>query len=424
MDLSSERINVVKGGFEMYGIALEGGGAKGSFQIGAWKALRELGVPFDGIAGTSIGALNGAFFIQDDFDEAYDLWYNIRPNSIVVGDDKLLEKIMKMDLEGKDFQKIFNSFRKIAGQKGLDISPLRAMINTYLKEDVIRNSPKTFGFATVSLSSFKPMEIYKEDIPPGQMAEYLIASANLPIFKLERIDGKMYIDGGFYNNLPVNLLTARGFKEIITIELNGLGLKQKIPNKDHDIKITAIRPSGDLGRTMELLPQTARRNLAMGYYDTMRVFKGLLGQRYYLDALLDQQYYFRWLSNLSDEAIAEIAQMMGLPDRDPKRLLFEQILPKFFSLLKLPAEASHRDVVLALLEHVATGLDIDRYAIFKDNEFMQKVCYELENKPFKRQEHDQKIKLLPKTLRQTGVYQSYIIDELAYTLLDALMQDQ
>lgn len=407
----------------MRGIVLEGGGAKGAFQIGAWRALRELGIDFDGVAGTSIGALNGAFFVQDDFDAAYELWYNMSPNQVVAGDEKLLEKVMKMDLESKDFQKVIASFRKMVGQKGLDITPLRRMISGYLKEDLIRKSPKTFGFVTVSLSNFKPVDIYKEDIPEGQMAEYLIASANLPIFKLDRIDGKLYIDGGFYDNLPIRLLSAKGFDEIITIELYGLGLKQKVNEKDGSPKITSIRPSEDLGRTMELLPTTARRNLLMGYYDTLRLYRGLLGQKYYLEGTLDQDYYFQWLCRLSDEAVGKMAQMMGLPDQDPRRLLFEQVLPKFFSLLNLQQGANYRDVVLALLEHTAAGLDIDRYAIFKDNEFMQRVCYELENKPFAREEHEKNTIQLPNVVKQTRLYQNYIMDELAYTLLDALMQD-
>ncbi len=407
----------------MRGIVLEGGGAKGAFQIGAWRALRELGIDFDGVAGTSIGALNGAFLVQDDFEAAYELWYNMSPNQVVAGDEKLLEKVMKMDLESKDFQKVMTSFRKMVGQKGLDITPLRNMISGYLKEDLIRKSPKTFGFVTVALSNFKPVDIYKEDIPAGQMAEYLIASANLPIFKLDRIDGKLYIDGGFYDNFPIRLLTAKGFDEIITIELYGLGLKQKVSEKEGSLKITNIRPSEDLGRTMELLPATARRNLLMGYYDTMKLYKGLLGQRYYLEGTLDQDYYFRWLCRLSDEAVGKMAKMMGLPDQDPRRLLFEQVLPKFFGLMNLQPNATYRDVVLALLEHTATGLDIDRYAIFKDNEFMQRVCYELENRPFAREEHENKMIQLPNVVKQTRLYQNYIMDELAYTLLDALMQD-
>ena len=45
---------------EKTGLVLGGGGAKGSYQMGAWKAFRELDLSFDLIVGTSIGALNGA----------------------------------------------------------------------------------------------------------------------------------------------------------------------------------------------------------------------------------------------------------------------------------------------------------------------------------------------------------------------------
>ncbi len=407
----------------MLGIVLEGGGAKGAFQIGAWKALRELGIEFEGVAGTSIGALNGAFFMQDDFDVAYEMWYNMSPSRIIAGDDHLIEKMIKMDLEGKDFQRVIASLRKLAGQKGLDIRPLRELISSHLKEDVIRKSSKTFGFMTVSLTDLKPTQIYKEDVPVGHMAEYLIASANLPVFQIERIDGKLYVDGGFYDNLPISLLTAKGFDEIITIELNGLGFKQKIQDKKNEVKVTAIKHSGNLGRTLELLPETSRRNLQMGYYDTLKVFNKWIGQSYYIKPTLDDTYYCKWLSGLKDEDIAFIAKQMGLPDKDPKRLLFESILPKFFSLLKLPPNSGYRDAVLALLEHVAAGLDIDRYAIFKDNEFMQRVCYELEIKPTERQVHEQKLSHLPNLVKQTSVYQNYMIDELAYSLLDALMKE-
>lgn len=407
----------------MLGIVLEGGGAKGAFQIGAWKALKELGIQFDGVAGTSVGALNGAFFMQDDLEMAYDMWYNMAPSKVVAGDDRLIEKIIKMDLESKDFHKVMAGLKKMMGQKGLDISPLRRLIETHLKEEVIRNSPKTFGFVTVSLTDFKPTQIYKEDIPKGQLGEYLIASANLPVFQIDRIDGKLYIDGGFYDNLPINLLTAKGFDEIITIELNGLGFKQKVQDKKNELKITTIKPSGYLGSTLEFLPETARRNLLMGYFDTMKLYKQWIGQNYYLEPTLEDTYYCKWLSGLLDEDIAQMARLMGLPDKDPKRLLFEVILPKFFGLLKLPPKAGYRDLVLALLEHIAADLDIDRYAVFKDNEFVQKVCYELEAKPVTRQIHEAKQDYIPKLVKQTSVYQSFVVNELAYALLDGLLRE-
>ncbi|MFR0795218.1 MAG: patatin-like phospholipase family protein [Oscillospiraceae bacterium] len=51
-----------------YGLALEGGGAKGAYQIGAWKALREAGIHFSAVSGTSVGALNGAMIVMDDLE--------------------------------------------------------------------------------------------------------------------------------------------------------------------------------------------------------------------------------------------------------------------------------------------------------------------------------------------------------------------
>ena len=48
-----------------YGIVLDGGGARGAYQIGAWKALKEAGVKINAVAGTSVGALNGALICID-----------------------------------------------------------------------------------------------------------------------------------------------------------------------------------------------------------------------------------------------------------------------------------------------------------------------------------------------------------------------
>ena len=59
-----------------------------------------------------------------------------------------------------------------------------------IDEEKIRSSGKDFGIVSVSLTDFKPLEIYIENIPLGQLVEYLLASAYLPVFKTERIDGK------------------------------------------------------------------------------------------------------------------------------------------------------------------------------------------------------------------------------------------
>ena len=58
----------------MLGLALEGGGAKGAYEIGAYRALTELGYRFDVICGVSIGAINAALLAQGDCDRAAEFW--------------------------------------------------------------------------------------------------------------------------------------------------------------------------------------------------------------------------------------------------------------------------------------------------------------------------------------------------------------
>lgn len=71
-----------------YGLALEGGGAKGAYQIGVVKALIDNGYEFEAVVGTSIGALNAAMVVQDRIDDAIDLWSNISYEKMFNVDDK------------------------------------------------------------------------------------------------------------------------------------------------------------------------------------------------------------------------------------------------------------------------------------------------------------------------------------------------
>ena len=71
-----------------YGLVLEGGGAKGAFQIGAWKALVKAGVRIRGIAGTSVGGLNGALIAAGEVSEAEALWENMTYSQVMDVNDE------------------------------------------------------------------------------------------------------------------------------------------------------------------------------------------------------------------------------------------------------------------------------------------------------------------------------------------------
>ena len=64
----------------MKALVLSGGGLKGSYQIGAYKALKKLRYNFDIVTGTSIGAINGAFITAKEEKKAIELWKNVKIN--------------------------------------------------------------------------------------------------------------------------------------------------------------------------------------------------------------------------------------------------------------------------------------------------------------------------------------------------------
>ena len=53
---------------------LSGGGTKGAYEIGVWRALRELSVDYQIVTGTSIGSINGAMMAMGDYEKAYQVW--------------------------------------------------------------------------------------------------------------------------------------------------------------------------------------------------------------------------------------------------------------------------------------------------------------------------------------------------------------
>ena len=65
------------------GLVLAGGGARGSYQVGVWQALQEMGWEPGVIAGTSVGCLNGAMFALGLTDVARDMWLTINSHDVI-----------------------------------------------------------------------------------------------------------------------------------------------------------------------------------------------------------------------------------------------------------------------------------------------------------------------------------------------------
>ena len=264
-----------------YGLVLEGGGAKGAYQIGAWKALKEAGIHVKGIAGTSVGALNGALIAMDDFEKAERIWETIRYSRVMDVDDELVEQLKTSslkDIAALGLSELIPAAKKVLKDRGFDIAPLRSLIEEVVDEEKIRNSEKELYVVTYSLSDRKPMVVNVKEVPDGEIADMLMASAYLIGFRREKLGGKYYMDGGGVNNVPIDVLIEKGYKDILVFRIYGYGVdterRLKVPD---DVHLYHVAPRQDLGGLLEFDRRRARKNMVLGYFDAKRMLYGLEG---------------------------------------------------------------------------------------------------------------------------------------------------
>lgn len=398
-----------------YGLILEGGGAKGSYQIGAVKALEEMDIKFKGVAGTSIGALNGALIVQDNLDKAYDLWYNINPEKVFDIKQDALDKIKNMDFDKKDISFLWNQIKNIVDNKGLDTKLIENILDENIDEKKIRDSEKDFGMVTISISDMKPVKIYIEEIPEGRLKDYLLASSNLPTFKQEKRNGKYFLDGGFYDNLPVDMLIDKGYENIIVIRTHGLGVTRDI-NGDKDLNLIYIEPEEDLGNILDFDNKIARRNLKLGYYDAKKVFnENIKGKKYYIKINKDQKYFLNLLMNLHEENIIRISNFLGYDNINPRRALFEVIIPRVANFLDLDDEDDYLDIIIAVLEEIAQKIKLERLKIYSFKEFVDIISKNYEPKEIKDVN-------VPKFVKKSEILSKTIKDKIIDLVIDELIK--
>lgn len=357
-------------GYSMKGLVLEGGGARGAYQVGAVKALNEMGIVFNGVAGTSIGSLNGALIVQGRFDLLYEMWQKVNLSMIFDVDVSTIEKIRDRALGWNDFHYLLSELRHFIMKRGLDASRIKLLINELVDEEQIRQSGIDFGIVTVSLSDFKPLELYIEDIPEGKLSEYLMASANFPAFRLEKLDGKYFIDGGIHDNLPINMLISKGYTDFISIRIFGIGIVKKVLNQD--INILEISPSEDLGYILDFNPARIKYNMTLGYFDAYKALQHLLGHRYYLR--VDSNTFFEnEIMSISTNQISLLQKLLFVHGLPLRRTFLEEIIPSIAKLLNLASDISYAEIYVCLLEYAADYIQLDRFKIYDYLTFKQKI---------------------------------------------------
>lgn len=256
-------------------LVLNGGGSRGAYQIGAWQALDALGVRFDGVYGTSIGALNAALFAQGDLPGAVALWSNITVKQIMAVEDEEDFAVDHMVARKRD---VLPFLKENVKHLRMDISPLEALARDHLDEARIRARGMRLGVMTTRVPQLTGARALLTDMKPGTLVDWVIASAScFPIFPARHIDGQRYIDGGYYDNLPVDMALADGMDEVVAVELHP---EHTHPEYARMPWYRAIRPLHSLGGFLDFNPDLLRRSRFIGYQDAMKRWGRLDGFLY------------------------------------------------------------------------------------------------------------------------------------------------
>lgn len=276
MSASGEGVNLV----------LSGGGAKGSYQIGVWRALNEFGVTpnVTHVAGTSVGALNAALFKQGDWDLAERLWRNLRAEDVLHAASEstvssLTQLAAKLQLAGIHIAPA--SIQRIASRGIFSRQGLRKLSERHI------DWPKVAGpgcrvTGTALRSLFETPAIRHFDLSgaaPERCVSVLLASSAIPfLFPPEIIDGEEHTDGGLPasigSNTPVDALTGGSSPITIVVlqDRNDTFDAQRFP--EH--RILPIFPQEDQGGRLSGLDfDTAKvqTRIQQGYEDTVRILE-------------------------------------------------------------------------------------------------------------------------------------------------------
>jgi len=345
-------------------LVLGGGGAKGSYEVGVFKALRKLHMKFDIVTGVSIGSINGAFYVANEYKKCLKMWQKITTSDLF--DVAIGSKMSKEDIK---------LLVKQMSSGGISFSNAYNFLKKNINEEKVRKSKIDYGLVTVSLTNKKPRFLTKEQIPYGKLVDYICASSICyPFVQAQDINDESFIDGGFYDGIPINLAIDMGATEILAVDLSVLAINKK--PKDKNIKVDVIKMKDKTPLTLTFTKEYANKNIKYGYNDTMKHFNKLDGKFYtFRKNDLDKSY------NELNKYFVEILKSTIL--NEPKNKIVNELfsiakINKLF--VKIKYNHDFKEEVEEALEHLGVLFDIPNeniYSIKKYNKLLIRKVKEL-----------------------------------------------
>jgi NTE family protein len=206
------------------GLVLSGGGARGAAHIGVIRILDELRIPVDYITGTSMGAIVGGLYASGlSADELED---------VIEGADWSVLLADRPPRAERSFRRKSDDYGYLVDfEMGVDKTGL-VFPGGIVQGQNLENALKRLAFPAISINDFDklpiPFRAVATDIVSGEavilesgdLATAIRASMSVPgIFKPVRLDGRVLVDGGVANNLPVQIVKDMGAEVLIVVDV-------------------------------------------------------------------------------------------------------------------------------------------------------------------------------------------------------------
>lgn len=351
-------------------LVLGGGGARGSYQIGVWQGLLELGIDFQVVTGTSVGALNGGLIVQGDYEAAREMWEAIETNHV-----------LDIDFSGNIVD--FKGYRKVVSQflldafrnKGISANPLKTnIIDPLLDEERMRHRGIEFGIAMTEFPTMRSASFFLDEIPKGFVNLYLLGSASFfPMMQPTKIGTKSYVDGGYHDNIPIDLAIKKGATDFIVVDVKGPGITRrvKVPT---GATVCELSSKWSLGTILLFDGARSELNIGLGYLETLKAYGKLQGSWYSFenDSFKAHQKIFYETTRKLIHSDKESFLTSYLTDKDTQRFLLKKLR------LSFKGRVGKRELSFAIHELTGKMLRINPVKIYSFDEFNQAVITKFE----------------------------------------------
>jgi NTE family protein len=329
-------------------LVLAGGGTRGIYQLGVLKALAELGEDdFNMVFGVSVGALNAAMIVQNDLDRMAYMYDHLEASQIVKG---FVPNDMSIGNLINERQEFIPALKYWAANGGIDISPFYTMVHEFYDPEKFFASKSEFFCVTATAKNHDGVLVNKE-MMKEHGEDWLVASASAyPAFPVKTIDGNEYVDGGYYDNFPVDYALQQGADEIIGIDLGDDPIHPLYLEKDH---IRYIHPREEMYNFLTFDQEKMQKAKILGYNDTMKTYGKLEGWKYTLEPFEYPSYFdefYRGLLLLE----TRIKMATSLNERFRSQQVVTDILKERMHLTHLSVRQYYYGILDALLELCGT----------------------------------------------------------------------